>query len=305
MNSRTREGFYTLWTLAIFVCLAACIFVLAWVSFTDGGDTAALPPAGEQSQQDVSQDGTVQPQDGTQQDGTQPQAALPGEGMTGEDITQAVQDAAQQNAVELPQTQDMGSDYQNRLIFLGDSTTYGLYSYGILPHYQVWTPSSGTMSLFNWAAETIEYYAPGDPANAQNIAIIDCAAYSQPEYVVITLGLNGIALLDEQQFKDYYTGLIQAIQQASPNTRIICNSIYPVIDEKTSSEITNAKINAANGWIKDVAAATNCRYLNSHDELMDETGQLPAQYEGGDDGIHMNADGYNAVLQIVRTHAWQ
>ena len=46
----------------------------------------------------------------------------------------------------LGQTEDMGQDYIDRFVFLGDSTTYGLAYYDVLPHTQVWTPASGTRS---------------------------------------------------------------------------------------------------------------------------------------------------------------
>ncbi len=325
MNGRTREGFYALWTIAILICLAVCIFVLAWVSIADGGTVAqdaafadAQPSPSDAAQQDGASDagsdvvlpgdGMTAAQDGAGQDGTEP--AQDGT-VPAQESTAPVQDATvpQQNVTPvstvLNQTIDMGMDYQNRLVFLGDSTTYGLYSYGVLPHHQVWTPASGTLSLFNWAVETIDYYT-ADSALSQSLSISDCAATAQPEYLVITLGLNGISILDETQFKEYYTGLVQAIQAASPNTRIICQSIYPVIDAKTTDDIKNEKIKAANGWILDVATQTGTCYLNTYDQLTDDSGNLAAQYIDDDsDGIHMNANGYNAILEVVRTHAWQ
>ena len=51
MNSRSREGFYLLWTIAILICLAVCVFVLAYFSFIGGDKTAPaaedIPPAAD------------------------------------------------------------------------------------------------------------------------------------------------------------------------------------------------------------------------------------------------------------------
>ncbi len=208
--------------------------------------------------------------------------------------------------VDLAPTADMGQEYIDKLVFLGDSTTYGLGFYDVVPFTQVWTPASGTMALDNWAIETIDYRDPASPDTSESLSIIDCAARCRPDILVITLGVNGIAFLDEASFKQYYTDLINAVLAASPDTKIICQSLYPVMDSKAPGGIDNARVNAANVWVRDVAAATGTRYLNSHDLLMDSTGNLNAAYNNGDDmGIHLNPDGFAVVMQNLRTHAYQ
>ena len=309
MNSRSREGFYLLWTVAILVCLAACLFLLAYVSFTGGGkapaaeqspasDDAALPddaaaadgalPADGTVTADMGQEGTVPAQDGT----------VPAE------VTDvpAPTDAPQAASTVLAETADLGQEYQDKLVFLGDSTTYGLYTYSVLPHYQVWVPANGTLSLFNWEIETIDYY--GRDGSNQRLSIPDCASTAQPEYLIITLGVNGIDILNESQFKDYYRRLVQAIQTASPNTRIMCQSIYPVIDSMAPSGINNASINEANQWILSVAEELGVRYLNTHDALLDSSNQLIKELNSGD-GLHVTPEGYNRILTYVRTHGYQ
>ncbi len=208
--------------------------------------------------------------------------------------------------VELGETPDAGQEYIDKIVFLGDSTTYWLTGYGLLPITQVWTDSIGTLSLFNWAVDPIAYHDPATPSVSESLLIPDCVARRKPEYLVITLGINGIALLNEEQFKDYYVNLIKAVQQASPDTKIICQSVYPVDDSQVPRGISNAGVNAANDWIYAIAAETGVRYLNSHDLLMNETGGLRAEYDNGDGmGIHLNTAGLNVVLQNIRTHAYQ
>ncbi len=302
MNSRSREGFYLLWTIAILVCLAACLFLLAYVSFTGGGKAPAAeqPPAA---------DGAALPGDAAIADGTQPSdgtvpADMTQDGTVPADVTDvpAPTDVPQAASTVLAETADLGQEYQDKLVFLGDSTTYGLMTYGVLPSYQVWVPASGTLSLFNWEIETIDYY--GRDGSNQTLSIADCAATAQPEYLVITLGINGISILNETQFKDYYRRLVQAIQTASPNTRIMCQSIYPVIDSMTSSDIKNDKVDAANSWILSVAEELGVRYLNTHDALLDSTGNLIAELNSGD-GIHVTPQGYDRILEYIRTHGYQ
>ncbi len=207
--------------------------------------------------------------------------------------------------VELGETPDAGQEYIDKIVFLGDSSIYWLAGLEMLPFTQVWTDSIGTMSLFNVPVDPIAYRDPATPDTVESLLIPQCAARRQPEILIITLGLNGIAMLDEQQFKDYYTTMLSEIQQASPDTKIILQSILPVMDSRVPNGISNEKINIANGWVYSIAEQMGVRYLNSHDVLMDETGNLRTDYN--DDlamGIHMNVTGFEALLANIRTHAW-
>ena len=126
----------------------------------------------------------------------------------------------------------------DKLTFLGDSTTYGLKYYEVLSGgkntTQVWTPASGTLTLFNYATATIVF-----PEDGQEISIVDAVTRKLPEYLVITLGVNGVSMMDEDWFKTDYTALVQSIQAASPDTKIICNSIYPVENDYEQIESIN------------------------------------------------------------------
>ena len=291
MSGKGREGFYLLWTIAILVCLGFSVFLLIYASFAKAPETFELPPV------DTYQTEQQDPDAGQQADMDAAAGAA-----QGEDIPEPP--AATSAPVTLGETEDMGEEYLNKIVFLGDSTTYGLRAYDVLPNTQVWTPASGTLTLSNYAIETIEYFADASGV-AQSLSIADCVSQRQPEYLVITLGLNGISFLDETQFKQYYTSLINDIKTASPNTKIICNSIFPVIDSMvTVGGINNANVNAANGWILSVAEQTGTRYLNTHDTLLDDTGNLRYEYNSGD-GIHLMPDCYKLILEYVRTHGYQ
>ncbi len=203
----------------------------------------------------------------------------------------------------LAETPDAGQEYIDKLTFIGDSTTYGLLAYGVLTGgtatQQVWTPSSGTLALFNQSIATIVY-----PKTGEEILIIDAVTDAKPEYLVLTIGVNGVAMMDEASFKSEYTDLIHRIQAASPDTKIICNSIYPVEAsyEAKDNGINNQKINAANVWICDIAEATGTHYADSASVLKGTDGCLVPAYGNGD-GIHLCPDGFNLVLQYLRTHA--
>lgn len=204
----------------------------------------------------------------------------------------------------LAQTPDAGQEYIDKLYFLGDSVTYQMAGNGFLPFTQIWVPANATLALFNWPNALINYYPKDDPDHPRELSIADTAAACQPEYLVIALGINGVTVLDETQFKRYYRELIDCILDNSPGTKIICQSIFPVAEALTSEELTNEVVNNGNAWIKDVVQEKNVRYLDTHSVLTDDAGGLIPEYSS-QDGFHVTPDAYELIFQYIRTHAYQ
>ena len=288
MKRNAQSSVFVLWTGGILVCLLAVLLTLI-LSSCGSGDNVPIttdPPAQT----------TAPADDGSQTTGE------PG-AVTGTPTDSGAQPTAAPTV--LGETADAGQEYIDKLTFLGDSTTYGLRYYKMLSGgtdtTQVWTPTNGTLTLSYYATATIPYPAPG----GTEITIQEAARQAQPEYLVITLGVNGVSFMNEETFKDCYTKLIQNILEVSPDTKIICNSIYPVgRSYEYLADINNDKITAANEWIKDVAAETGTRYSDTCSVLKDSEGWLRDDYQNGD-YIHLNSDGFTAVLNYLRTHAYQ
>lgn len=217
---------------------------------------------------------------------------------------QGGQESDAQGSAILQPTEDAGQEYIDKIVFLGDSTTYGLKFYGMLSGgkdtNRVWTPQSGTLTLNFWKTTGIVY-----PETGTEIVMTEAVTLSKPEILCITLGVNGITMLDETAFKKTYADMVRALQEASPETKIIINSMYPVeaIYEAKNNGINNERISAANEWLKAVAAETGTKYAETNLGLMDENGKLKAEMGNGD-GIHLGPDGFNKVLEYLRTHAY-
>ncbi|MBQ9080779.1 MAG: hypothetical protein IJY27_06880 [Clostridia bacterium] len=204
----------------------------------------------------------------------------------------------------LGETEDYGQEYINKIIFVGDSTTYGLKAYGMLSGgkntTQVWTPASGTYSLNALVATYKIVY----PETGEELTVADAAAKAKPEYMVITLGINyGVPYCGETEFKKYYRLLLDDIVAASPETKIMLQSIYPVATNNELRDITNEKIDLANQWIEQLAEEYGLKYLHTNPTLKDTDGYLFQSYQNGD-GLHLLERGFNAVLQYIRTHGY-
>ncbi len=203
----------------------------------------------------------------------------------------------------LGKTEDAGPDYIGKFVFLGDSTTYGMRYYGVLnggkSTKQVWTPSNGTLTLSQASFVKIWY-----PDEDTEITIEEALAAKKPAYFVITLGVNGVSFMKEDFFKSEYKKIIDSAKKVSPDTKIICNSIYPVAASyKQLDSINNEKIDEANRWILEVAAESGVKYIDSNSILRGTDGWLPESAQNGD-GMHLTGESYQLVLNNLRTHAW-
>ena len=129
----------------------------------------------------------------------------------------------------------------------------------------------------------------------------------KPSRIIITVGINnGVPYCSEESFKAYYKKLVKTIQSASPDTDVILQSVFPTSKkyQKDNSAITVEKIDLANRWISEIAAECRVGYLHTCSVLKDSDGYLLSKYDSGD-GLRLNAEGYRAVLQYIRTHGYK
>ena len=285
---------YMLWSVAIIVCVVLSIFALGFSACArqDDGEKQDAPAKGGFTVESAA------PQ-------TDAPEATPAAQETEVPQTEAPAATAAPVSVRLGETPDAGRDYLDRIIFLGDSTTYGIgvyYNYGfteLCPPSQVWTPASGTLTLSYYNIATIVY-----PETKEELTIEEAVARAKPEYMVITLGVNGISFMDEEWFIRDYTALVELVKAASPDTKIILNSIYPVAASyQYQKDINNDKIRAANGWIERIAQDTGVRFLYSFESLVGPDGYLPETSQNGD-GLHLTGEAFTTVMQYIRTHAY-
>ena len=213
--------------------------------------------------------------------------------------------AESKTPVVLAETEDMGQEYLDKIIFLGDSRTYSYKAYGVLSGgketTQVWTPKSGTMALYEQGYVMIRY-----PETGTDMTVREAVKLKQPEYMVIGLGTNGMASMSEEVFKAEYKALINDIKSLSPNTKIMLNSIYPVANYyKNLDQINNQKIAERNQWIIQIAEETGVKFLNTSEVLTDENGWLNIDYDNGGGATHLNKVGNELVMNYIRTHGYQ
>ena len=206
------------------------------------------------------------------------------------------------DGVTLPLTPDAGTAYQDKIIFVGDSLTAHLINREVLTGgtdtKQVWRCENNMMNLNSEVTAAKIIY----PGTGEKMTIAEAAGKAQPEIMIITLGTDwGVSYLSEAEFKSCYSDLVKAIQKASPKTKIILQSIFPVT--ASCVNLDNTKIDTANKWVKAIAAENGCRYLDTQSILKNDKNCLKDNYCNSSDGIHMGREAYVAILEYIRTHA--
>ena len=207
--------------------------------------------------------------------------------------------AAASDGVTLAKTAHGGADYLKKIVFIGDSRTYGLRHFAMLEGgadtAQVWTPLCGTMSV--WDMQNQKIYLPDTGAE---MTCAEAAALKRPEILLISLGFNGFELVERDYFTAEYLKLISALQESSPESVIVLQSMFPVCRSYTDTRITNAAIRKGNENILEIARAAGVFYLGTAEALCDADGYLPEAYAS--DGCHLTPLGLDAELDYICTH---
>lgn len=213
----------------------------------------------------------------------------------------------------LKKTEDMGKEYIDSFVFFGESTTYHLKSRGVLSGgrntKQVLGNSSGTAILDTETSNMRVIY----PESGENITIGEAIKRKKPEYLFLSFGLNGATSKvrrGKEYFKSCYLKLIDTLRNASPKTKIILGSCYPVAENMDMSRYTvtldelNACIETLNGWTEELCREEGLRYLNINEILTDNNGRLRYEYQVGD-GHHLTTEAYIKILEYIRTHGYR
>lgn len=212
--------------------------------------------------------------------------------------------------VLLEETEDAGTEYIDKMIFFGESTTAHLRARGVLSGgtetQQVWADASNTRMLSSQTISKPIIYPP----TGESITIAEACKREKPTYLVLSFGQNGLEsfIADKSLYVNNYCKLISAVQKASPNTNIILQTVYPICGKGNYSadlKTLNEYIDALNTWLPEIAAKyNNVRVVDTASVLKNAENQLNPAYNDGD-GIHLTVSAYEAILNYLRTHAWQ
>lgn len=185
------------------------------------------------------------------------------------------------------------SEYFADAAFVGDSLTQGIQLYDIIDTHVV---ANKGINLYTVLDEDKIRVAEGYTSVLKELDRV------QPKKVYILLGANDVGWRDEENFKELYSNLVDAIQKQHPEAVIYLQSMFPVTQSysDTDNGITNEKLTQYNKEVLAVAEEKGVYYLDVASAMADSTGALPD--EVSPDGMHINGSYYQKWFDYLKTH---
>lgn len=189
-----------------------------------------------------------------------------------------------------------GDSYLKKFLFLGDSRTVAMAHYGFVEEEQILAIDG--LSHVNAQTTLFE-----DAETGKSITMEKKVRQEQPEYILVSFGVNGVAYLDEESFMEEYESMIAMLKNASPDSKIILHSILPVssIMEEEDPRLNNKAIDNYNTLLFELAERTHIYFLNTAEALKDEDGMLKDEYDSGD-GLHYTQSAYEVIFDYLKSH---
>ena len=196
----------------------------------------------------------------------------------------------------------VSDDPVERMTFFGDSTTAHLALRGGIPRERVWSGVNSTVLFETVNAVKCVHLQKEN----RDLTLHEAAALKKPRILVITVGVSGGAgRLPRESFVGIYRELLLSVRKASPETKILVQSILPLSDKsvKYYKRLTKEAVVQANGWVRELCAELQIPYVDTHAKLIDpNTGYLKPEYQN-DEYMHLTAQAYEVILANLRAYA--
>ncbi len=189
---------------------------------------------------------------------------------------------------------DTREGYMNHCIFLGDSRTVAMVSYGYI---------SDSNAL---AKVGIAHTAVAGTTFTQNsgntYTISDYLKARTEEVIYVCYGVNGMNGISEEQYESSYTELVDKIISLAGDRHVVLMSIWPVDDNgRYRGSVKNEWIDKYNDFLYRLASEKGLYYLDVASILKDKNGGMRREYDSGD-GLHYSASSYGHILDYIIHH---
>lgn len=198
----------------------------------------------------------------------------------------------------VPESEKADSSYLDDCVFIGDSLTYGLSSYGVVPSSNVL--ASVSMSIAKVETEEID-------TQYGLMTIVNALTEMNPKKIYVMLGSIGAAYLSAEDMYQKYQSFLNKASLACPDADIYIISTPPVTKNKEDSQespIKNSVIDELNSKLLEYADNNGAYYVDTASALKGSDGCLPADY-AENDGMHFKYSTYELFVDYILTHTGQ
>lgn len=196
----------------------------------------------------------------------------------------------------LRRTDDAGEDYLAGLTILCDGSFSGLRGSG-LSEITVWSSETGSLPMNEAEDWKIRFPRDGSITSPYSSVMI-----SKPKIVVLAVGNDASAAMDESAFKEKYRSVIRGLCQNLPELKIVCLGPCGVTASYAGDDgMTSEKAAEIGRWIQQICVDTGAYYGELGDSLWQD-GCLKDAYADGS-GRALNTEGLRALLGYLREHS--
>ena len=189
---------------------------------------------------------------------------------------------------------DTRSGYMNNCVFLGDSRTVAMVSYGFVSDSNV----LAKVGISHWQVESTVF----TQNSGAKFTLSDFLRTRNEPVIYVCYGVNGMNGLDEEKYKKTYNDLVDKIISLAGDRKIVLMSIWPVDDNgRYRGSVKNEWVDKYNAFLFDMAQEKGLYYLNVASILKDDNGGIKKGYDSGD-GLHYRASAYNDILDYIIHH---
>lgn len=185
-------------------------------------------------------------------------------------------------------------EYMSNIIYAGDSIAL-YYTINKINKLAVWHQ----ISINPLTAQTCKVWVNSVKEYDSYVSLFK---EKQPELVIMTLGTNGVSVMNREYFIEQYEIFLKSLIEVSPNTEIIVQSIPPVPIERDleGKVLNNKKINDFNYYIAEMCERLGLKFLFSSNSMKDEQGGCKEGYCTAD--LHPTKTGNEALYEYAKNH---
>lgn len=193
--------------------------------------------------------------------------------------------------------QEVGEEYFDDALFIGDSRTVGLSEYC--------EPLDSRATFYSKISLTIYDVMKKDFIKTDEGKVNLETALSQNQYgkIYIMLGLNEIGTGTAETFCEAYSEVIDRIRELQPDAIIYIQGIMHVTENKSSHDkyFNNENINRRNEALSQLADDQTIFYIDMNEAVDDENGNLEASLSFDD--VHLKASSYERWYDFLLHNA--
>lgn len=202
----------------------------------------------------------------------------------------------------LPRSGDAGASYVADTLFLGDSNTARLGTFGDVTGLAL----NNCIGIEGMSVEGAMNYSDIQFEGMYGTyTMVEALPVLQPRRIVIAFGTNNVgAGQSVEVFVEAYSEVLDAMNAVWPYADVIIASVPPIDMYCTYANLDMVTINTYNTELEELAETKGCKFLNWTETLMDEgTGYMRDGF-AEPDGLHITQDAAAAMMYYVRTHSY-